>query len=108
MKNLYYRIKNALAMFVWALKNPQTMQENNFKMLSDLFTLIMKVANENRHYMTRVAMIHPDTGKEHTIVSIWAGAGLDSDPTKRITELISENNRLKIMLEEEIFKNQNK
>lgn len=100
MKALYYRIKNALKLFVWALMCPDVMRAGNFKMLSDLLILILKVASEHRHRMTHIAYIHPDDNKEHEIVSIWAGAGLTSDPTKRIEELLNENSKLKSLLNE--------
>ena len=92
-----YRFSNAFKLFAWALKKPDTLNQNTFKMLSDLMVLIMKVANENRHYMTHIAYIHPDEG-EKQIVSIWAGAGIGADPQKRIAELIQENSILKAQL----------
>ncbi len=94
------RIINALKFGWWAFKNPETISPSNFKMLGDLLCLILKVSSEHRHMMTHIACIHPETGKNHEIVSIWAGAGIDSDPIKRITELINENETLKSRLSE--------
>lgn len=94
---IYYRIKNAIKIGWWAYKNPTTLQEHNFKMLSDLMELILKVATEDRHMMTHLAYVHPDEG-EQQIVSIWAGAGMGAEPTKRIAELLSENSKLKAQL----------
>lgn len=94
MKHLYYRVKNAFIVGFWAFNNPDTLREHNFKMLSDLLSLIMKVAEEDKHMMTHIAYVHPEEG-EKQIVSIWAGAGIESDPTKRISELLSENAKLK-------------
>ena len=91
---LYYRIKNSIKLGAWAWKNPETIKAHNFKMLSDLLVLIMKVAAEDRHYMTHIAFVHPSEG-EQQIVSIWAGAGLSAEPLKRIQELIKENSLLK-------------
>jgi predicted RNA binding protein YcfA (HicA-like mRNA interferase family) len=90
----YYRIGNAIKLAWWAFLHPENLNQNTFQMLSDLMILILKVANENRHYMSHIAYVHPDEG-EKQIVSIWAGAGLGAEPTKRISELISENNILK-------------
>ncbi len=100
LKYQYYRITNAFKVGFWAFKNPETIKENNFKMLSDLLCLILKVAGENRHYMTHIAFVHPEVenGKEQQIVSIWAGAGVAAEPTKRIAELITENSILKAQL----------
>ena len=91
--NIHYKISNAIKIGWWAYKSTTTL--SNFKMLSDLLGLILKVAEEEKHYMTQIAFIHPDTDEKHEIVSIWAGAGVGADPTKRITELIEENYLLK-------------
>jgi hypothetical protein len=97
MNRFYYRTKNAFKLFFWAFKNPDGLQENTFKMLSDLLTLILKVANEGKPLMCNIATIHPDEG-EKSIVSIWAGAGIGAEPNKRISELIKENSLLKAKL----------
>jgi hypothetical protein len=94
IEQIYYRITNAIKIGLWAFFNPQVLRESNFKMLSDLFVLILKVAEENKHMMTNLAYIHPEEG-EKQIVSIWAGAGIGANPTKRITELLEENAMLK-------------
>jgi hypothetical protein len=104
MKN---RLKNALKLFYWAFKNPQTFQNHNFKMMSDLMILILKVADENRPYMSHIAFVHPETGEECKIVSIWAGATFDSDPVNRISELVSENQYLKRLLKKETIESEN-
>jgi len=95
---LWFVIKNAFKMWWWAIKNPNAMMHGTFTMLSDLFTLIIKVATENRHMMTHIGYIHPDEGKKQ-IVSIWAGAGIGANPTKRIAELLEENSELKAKLQ---------
>jgi hypothetical protein len=97
MPRFYYRITNAFKIGLWAFKNPDSLKESNFKMLSDLFGLIMKVATEDRHMMTHLAYVHPEEG-EKQIVSIWAGAGMGAEPTKRIAELLKENSMLKAQL----------
>jgi hypothetical protein len=93
----YYRITNAFKVGLWAFRNPYSLKESNFKILSDLFGLIMKVATEDRHMMTHIAYVHPEEG-EKQIVSIWAGAGMGAEPTKRIAELLKENSMLKAQL----------
>jgi len=97
MPRFYYRIANAFKIGFWAFRNPHILKESNFKILSDLFGLIMKVATEDRHFMTHIAYIHPDEG-EKQIVSVWAGAGVGAEPTKRIVELLEENSILKAKL----------
>lgn len=95
------RIWNPLKFAWWAFANPLTISAGNFKMLSDLLLLIMKVASEDRPRMTHIAYVHPEEG-EKQIVSIWAGAGMGAEPTKRIGELISENAKLKEELSKHI------
>lgn len=91
------RIINALKFAYYAFKNPLTLEANNFKMLCDLYALIIKVAEEDKHLMTHIAYVHPDEG-EKQIVSIWAGAGIAAEPTKRIAELLEEIRKLKSQL----------
>lgn len=102
MRNFYYRLTNAIKIGWWAFKNPHSLQESNFKMISDLYELILKVANEDRHMMTHIAYMHPEEG-EKQIVSIWAGAGAAAEPTKRIAELLTENSKLKADLSKYII-----
>ena len=96
------RLLNAVKMGYFTYKNPRVFQQHTFKMLADLLELILKVGQEDRHRMTHIALIHPDDGTEHQIVSIWAGAGAAAEPTKRIKELIEENSRLKALLAKQI------
>lgn len=98
MKN---RIVNACKVFWWAIKNPKTFNYHVLKLMGDLHALILKVQHEDRHMMTRICYVHPAEG-EKTIASIWVGAGLESDPTKRIEELLAENAKLKNLLAEKI------
>ena len=98
------RFTNAIKMGFFTYKNPKIFQQYTFKMLADLFELILKVSKEDRHMMTHIAFVHPEDGTEHQIVSIWAGAGAASEPTKRIKELLEENSRLKALLNQQINK----
>jgi len=104
IKSFYFRIVNAFKIAYWAFMNPATLKPSNFRMLSDLLNLILKVGTENRHMMSHIAYVHPEEG-EKQIVSIWAGAGLEADPLKRIAELYKENERLKKLLSEQVQKN---
>lgn len=105
MKRLIFKIKSSFHFGAWAFMNPDTVTISNFKMLSDLLVMIFKVAEERRHMMTRISCIHPETGKDHDIVTIWAGSGIASDPIKRISELIKENDTLKKNLAEVVKNN---
>jgi hypothetical protein len=107
IKSFIHSVGNGLKLGYWAFKNPQTISPSNFKMLSDLLGLILAVAKDNRHRITHIAFIHPTEG-EQQIVSIWAGAGMDADPTKRISELLKENSLLRLELSKKVqfFKNE--
>lgn len=99
------KLVNIIKIAWWAYRNPIVMNNSNFKMLSDLLGLLLKVAKESRPYMTRIAYIHPDTKELSDIVAIWAGAGLGADPLKRIEELQKEICRLKAQLLDKINTN---
>lgn len=101
MKNQYYRIVNALKIFLWAFKNPLSLNATNFKMLSGLLEMIFKVSKENNPYMSKIAVVYPDNEIDE-VVTIWAGATHDACPTKRISELIKENNELKAKISESL------
>lgn len=105
MRRLIFRIRSAFYFGSWAFMNPDTVTISNFTMLSDLLIMIFKVAEERRHMMTNIACIHPDTGKDHDIVTIWAGSGIGADPIKRISELIKENDILKNELSKAVINN---
>ena len=105
MKRLIFKIKSLFHFGTWAFMNPDTANISNFKMLSDLLVMIFKVAEERRHMMTHISCIHPETGKNHDIVTIWVGSGIASDPIKRISELIKENDILKNELSKAVKNN---
>lgn len=105
LSRFFRRVLNGFMLGYWAYKNPLTIAPSNFKMLSDLLGLILAVAKEDRPRMTHIAFVHPTEG-EQQIVSIWAGAGMDADPTKRIAELLAENSRLKMELSKRVSSNQ--
>ncbi len=102
------RFKNAIILGVWAFKNPQSLQPNNFKMLSQILELILKVGTENKPLMSKLCVIHPIDGMTMELVSIWAGPGIAACPTKRIKELVEENQKLKRELEKALFDKENK
>lgn len=102
IRKFLIRVSSGVRIGWVAFKNPKTIAESNFKMLSDLLALILKVSQEDRHMITHIAYIHPEQG-EKQIVSIWAGAGISADPVKRIEELLEENTKLKIELSKHVF-----
>lgn len=100
---MIYRIINAFKFGYWAYKNPQVLNGSNMKMLADLLGLILKVAKEEKPYMTHIGFIHPEDGSKHEIVSIWAGSGIGAEPTKRIKELLEENSKLRAELSRNVL-----
>lgn len=73
------------------------MQVSNFELMSNLLNLIFKAAQENKPYMSQISYVTPDENK-YPIISIWVGVGIGASPTKRIKELIEENELLKIQI----------
>ena len=90
-----YKLISAIKFGCWAYKHNDIFNENMFKMLSDILTLLLKVSTEDKHYMTEIVVTNPQTGIAQPIVNIWAGAGINAEPLKRIQELIEENQMLK-------------
>lgn len=89
------RIWNGIKVGFWVMWHQEVFAGNMFKMLNDLLQLILKVSYEDRHYMTEIIITNPQTKAKQPIVHIWAGAGINADPLKRIQELIEENTALK-------------
>lgn len=89
------RIWNGIKIGFWVMWHNELLAENMFKMLNDLLQLILKVSFEDKHYMTEIVITNPDTKAKQPIVHIWAGAGVNAEPHKRIKELIEENEALK-------------
>lgn len=90
-----FRLINAIKFGGWAYKHNDIFNENMFKMLSDILMLLLKVSTEDKHYMTEIMVTNPQTGIAQPIVKIWAGAGINTEPLKRIQELIEENQALR-------------
>jgi hypothetical protein len=86
------RIAMSTALLVW--RDPTHFSADALKMSSDITGLIFKVGKEQKPMMTKLCLVHVD-GEQHEVVSIWAGAGIGSSPTKRIEELLEENRILK-------------
>lgn len=88
------RILCAIRFFFWIIFHNELVGENMFRVLNDILALLLRVATEDRHYMTKM-MITIDRDVAQPIVYIWAGAGASADPYKRIQELVEENDALK-------------
>ena len=95
MKRFFIRIVNSLKIGYLVFIHPEPFSGNMFEMLSNLLQLIMKVSIEDKHYMTEIVVTNPQTNAKQPIVRIWAGAGINAEPLKRIKELIEENDLLK-------------
>ena len=89
------RIWNGIKIGFWVMWHNEILAGNMFKMLNDLLQLILKVSFEDKHYMTEIVITNPDTKAKQPIVHLWAGAGVNAGPHKRIKELIEENEALK-------------
>jgi hypothetical protein len=91
MKNKISRLLNAIKVFKLAYKNPNAFDNRNMQTLINLHIMICKVAEERRPYMNKLTQAITDEG----VVNIWAGFGIESCPTKRIEELLKENELLR-------------
>jgi len=96
---LVSRIFGGIRFGVWIVRHNELMGENMFRAMSDLLSLLLKVATEDRHYMTEI-MITIDADVPQPIVHIWAGAGASAEPHKRIKELLEENEALRMRIRE--------
>lgn len=56
---------------------------------------MLKVATENRPYMTKLGVVNIETNDRYELVSIWACPSSSDDPTARIRQLVEENESLK-------------
>lgn len=103
MSNLRLRISAAFvcARIGWTHSGMFTV--GMFKTMASLLELIMKVADEKRPRMTKLAIVVAN--EAHDVVSIWAGPTSDSDPYRRIEELHRENAELRCRLAEKISSN---
>ena len=81
----------------WAFRSAEVLDMSLFQMLTDLLRLILKVAHTDKHFGTKV-ILHRDV--EQPVVWIWAGAGVNADPYKRIQELAEENENLKDLVKQ--------
>lgn len=88
MKRIIRAIKTAFVVGYIDFKKPSFMTESTLKTLLDLFTFLMKVAEEKKPYMTSI-MINIEKPVE--LVSLWAGAGAET-----IKEIITSIRYLKI------------
>jgi hypothetical protein len=104
IKNFYWRIVNAISIGIYFFKNPSLTRTDILNPLVDLFKMILKVADENRPMITHIGFINVDTDEKVEIVSVWAGAGANAEPLKRIEELKKENDRLKLNMAELVRK----
>ena len=107
MKNLLFKLVTGFKIGWYAFQNPLTFQKGHFKMLTDLFLMIMKVATERRPYVSRIAFVNTSDESEELIegVSIWCGVGAGAHPIKRVEELSRTNSQL--LEENKILKHNN-
>ena len=94
MKKQINRLMNAIQMGVLVWRKPENFNTDSLRMASDITTMIFDVGKDQKHRMTRLCLVHVH-GTTHEVVSLWAGAGIGSSPTKRIEELLEENRLLK-------------
>ena len=95
MKNIFYRLTNAISVFWTVFTNPGICSVGNLSSLVGLYEMIFKTVQEQRPFMSRIGVLNVDTGDRHEIATLWCGCGLGANPTDRITELNKEVSSLK-------------
>lgn len=95
MKNMFYRLTNAISAFWTAFTNPGICSVVNLSSLVGLYEMILKVVQEQRPFMSKIGFLNVDTGDRHEIATLWCGCGLGANPADRITELNKEVSILK-------------
>jgi hypothetical protein len=98
IKTILYKIELAIVVGLWAYINHEMININTLKILTDFLVLILKVSTENKHLITHIGCLDPQTDQKQQIVSVWAGAGISANPIQRIEELINENKILRSKL----------
>lgn len=79
-------------MFWIGFLNPEISTEQAFVNIAKLFECALKVANEDKPFITHLIM------NDKRIVSFWMYPGLSKNPTDRITELNNEIESLKELI----------
>ena len=103
LRNLFTRTWNAIKVFYMVWKNPSPINETVFRLNQSLLEFFIRVQEENRPYFTQFGFVHPDDGNK-PIVTVWAAPGSNSNPEKRIKELIEENQNLRAQIDRMMIK----
>lgn len=93
--NKIKKIINAITFGYFVYKQPDAFSESVFIAMSDILTMITKVAVEDVPYLADFNVFLSDKNVKQPVVHIWAGNGIHADPIKRIRELVEENDLLK-------------
>lgn len=94
MKKLLFRIWSAATAAKVAFLQPDIMVDAHFRVMASMYENILKVQEQKSPLMFQIGFVIPDN-ENHTIATVWVGAGADSSPVKRIEQLYSENQELK-------------
>jgi hypothetical protein len=83
-------------------RKPGMFTVGTFTSLNTLMELLLKVADEGKPIMTKLAVVVAN--EQHDLVTVWAGKGASADPYDRIVELRKEIDELKVQLSEALQK----
>jgi hypothetical protein len=99
-RTLLLRIRALYLMLYLAWKEPVIAAATTMNMMTSLYQNIMRVAEEKTHLRTQINLDVQTTDGVETIevVSLWIGSGIGADPHRRIAELVSEVEKLKLAL----------
>lgn len=95
MKSFFYRIANSFIMGFWAFRNPSLYHRQTLSAITGLFSLLSQTAVEGRPKMAKIGIINFVTNTRTDVLTLWCGYEEIDSPTKRITQLLTENAKLK-------------
>jgi len=102
MKKLRSRIRAMWLLVRIGWRKPGMFTVGTFTSLNTLMELLLKVADEGKPIMTKLAVVVAN--EQHDLVTVWAGKGASADPYDRIVELRKEIDELKVQLSEALQK----
>lgn len=96
MSKLKFRLQTMVMLIRLSWASPGLFTMGTFRSMSDLMTMILKVAEGGIPQMCKLATI--TCNEQHDLVTIWAGSGANANPYDRIVELRNEIDELKRQL----------
>ena len=105
IKKILNTIKTAILCGYAYWKNPENFTNEGFRFMGDIMKAINRASDEKMNFITQVATVDKDTGKELVKMSIWVGVydcvTAQDNPFDRITRLLYARDGVILMYEAE-------